>query len=67
MRKQVATLLAGLVKITIEEAEMYSMKKGKEYFAVISVGNQVWLGYSFLAILAFFSPFLPLFAPGRED
>lgn len=34
---------AGLVKLTVDEAELDNAKKGKEYFAVVSVGSQVRL------------------------
>ena len=46
---------AGLVRLTVEEAELNAAKKGKEYFAVVSVGNQAraarcaWLPSSLLA------------------
>ncbi|GAB4820295.1 hypothetical protein N2152v2_007341 [Parachlorella kessleri] len=35
-----ATETYGLVKLTVLEAELASVKKGREYFAVISVGTQ---------------------------
>lgn len=40
---------AGLVKLTVEEAELQQARKGKEYFAVVSVGNQVWVYWGAVA------------------